>query len=254
MINLPAAISELSPLALVVMGAGLFVAALARGYSGFGFSALLVSSWSLVVEPSRAVALALVMEVIASVMQAFSVWGMIPWRRVAILTLWAIIGTPAGVWLLANLPSDAMKLGVAVFVLIAAVALLMGFQFKRNASPAGTATIGMVSGVANGAVAMGGLPVAIFLTAEGGSPAKMRAALIAYFFLLDLIGLGFLAQTGIVRSATFADALVAFPILVIGMWYGTRRFLGTTAESFRRTTLWILIGLGLIGIARVVFA
>ena len=244
---------ELSPLALAVMGVGLFLASLARGYSGFGFSALLVSSWSLVTEPSRAVALALVMEVVASVMQAYSVWRIIPWQRVAILTLWAVSGTPFGVWLLANLPPDTMKLAVAVFVLIAAVVLLAGFRFTRAANAAGTAAIGVVSGVANGAVAMGGLPVAIFLTAEGGNPAQMRAALIAYFFFLDLIGLGFLAQNGIVQSTTFVDAIITLPILAIGMWYGTRRFRGTTAEAFRHTTLWILIGLGLTGIARVVF-
>ena len=53
----------LSPLALGVMALGLFFAALARGYSGFGFSAVLVSSWSLVTDPARAIAVALMLEV-----------------------------------------------------------------------------------------------------------------------------------------------------------------------------------------------
>jgi uncharacterized membrane protein YfcA len=232
------------------MTAGLLLAALARGYSGFGFSALLVASWSLVVEPSRAVALALVMEVVASVMQAFSVWRLVPWKRVGLLTLGALLGTPAGVWLLATQSAERMKLGVALFVLIAAGALLAGFRFKRQATPTGTASVGVVSGVANGAVAMGGLPVAVFLAAEGGHPAQMRAALIAYFFLLDIYGLCLLAEKGIAGPATFADALIALPIVAVGIWYGTRRFAGTTPQSFRRTTLWILIGLGVIGIAR----
>ncbi len=112
----------------------------------------------------------------------------------------------------------------------------------------------MVSGVANGAVAMGGLPVALFFTADGDSPLRMRAALIAYFFLLDLMGLAFLAREGLVGRETFAHAVAALPVLVIGIWLGTRHFLGATEESFRRTTLWILIGLALIGIGRVAFA
>lgn len=238
-----------SGLSLAIMAAGLLMASVARGYSGFGYSALLVGSWSLVADPARAVALALVMEVLASVIQSRSVWKLIPWPRVAILLLGAAMGTPAGVWLLANLPAQQMKLGVAIFVLVAASALLAGLRLRRKATRTGTAAVGVVSGVANGAVAMGGLPVALFLTAQGDDPARMRAALIAYFFLLDILGLAFLWSEGMVHAATFADAALALPLLVAGMWYGTRRFLVASAESFRRTTLWILIGLGLLGIA-----
>jgi uncharacterized membrane protein YfcA len=244
--------SEFSPGALVIMAVGLLLASLARGYSGFGFSALLVASWSLVTEPSKAVALALVMEVTASIVQAHSVWQAIRWRRVWLLLGGAVIGTPFGVWLLAHQPANLMRLGVASFVIVMAVALLAGFKLKRSATSADTAVIGVVSGVANGAVAMGGLPVAIFLSADGDSPARIRASLIAYFFLLDLIGIAFLAHERILGQETFVHAIVAFPLLVTGMWLGTRHFFGATAASFRRTTLWLLIGLGLIGIGQAV--
>jgi uncharacterized membrane protein YfcA len=247
----PAALfSEFSALALTIMVAGALAASLARGYTGFGYSALLVASWSLVMSPARAVAVALVMEVVASILQAVSIWRSIPWRQVGFLLLGAACGTPAGVWLLAQLAPERMRLVVAVFVLIAAIALLAGVRLKARAGDAGTAAVGLVSGVANGAVAMGGLPVAIFLTAGGDNPFRIRAALIAYFFLLDLMGLGFFAQAGLLGGETFAFAAFAFPLLVAGMWYGTRRFFATTVEKFRRTTLWVLIALALIGLVR----
>ena len=232
------------------MGGGVFIAALARGYSGFGFSALLVASWSLVTDPARAVALALVMEVVASVIQAAGVWRQIPWRRVGALMGGAALGTPAGVWLLAQTSPERMKLGVALFILCAAIALLAGFRLQRRAGDYGTAGVGVISGVANGAVAMGGLPVALFLTADGDSPARIRAALVAYFFLLDSLALAFLLQAGLAGRDTVTDALLGLPLLVIGLWFGTRRFLGATPESFRRTTLWLLIGLALLGLGR----
>ncbi len=236
--------------ALAVMAAGLLLASLARGYSGFGFSALLVSSWSLVTEPARAVALALVMEVLASIIQAYSIWRSIPWRRVAALLGGAVLGTPAGVWLLTQTPPSTMKVGVAVFVLVCAIALLAGFRFRRKTGAAATAAVGVASGVANGAVAMGGLPVALFLTADGDDPTRLRAALIAYFFLLDLMAIALLAGEGLVSADTLAQAAIALPVLVCGIWLGTRQFLGATAQSFRRNTLWILIGLALLGIGR----
>lgn len=245
--------SGFSPFALTIMAAGLLLASLARGYSGFGFSALLVASWSLVTEPSRAVALALVMEVAASTVQAYSVWQAIRWRRVWLLLGGAVMGMPFGVWLLAHLPASLMKVGVASFVLVLAVALLAGFKLKRTATSTDTTVVGVVSGVANGAVAMGGLPVALFLSADGDSPAGIRASLIAYFFLLDLIGLAFLAHEGILGQETFIHAIVAFPLLVTGIWFGARHFFGATAASFRRTTLCLLVGLGLIGIGQALF-
>jgi hypothetical protein len=232
------------------MAAGLFAASMARGYSGFGFSALLVASWSLVTGPARAVTLALVMEVIASLLQAFSVWKEIPWKRVGLLVAGAAFGTPAGVWLLAHVPEAQMRLAIALFVLIAAIALLAGLQLKKKAGSAGTAAVGVASGVANGAVAMGGVPVVLFLAADGDSPARIRAATIAYFFLLDLMGLAFLSGQGLLGPGTLIDAAAALPILVVGLWLGTRHFLGATAESFRRITLWMLFGLALAGIAR----
>ena len=51
---------DLTAGAMLVMLAGLALGALARGYSGFGFSAILVSSWALVTDPARAVVVALV--------------------------------------------------------------------------------------------------------------------------------------------------------------------------------------------------
>lgn len=251
--NFTAWTAALSPLALAVMLAGLFMASLARGYSGFGFSALLVTSWSLVTSPAKAVALALVMEVTASLLQAVSIWKQIPWRRVGTLMAGAVIGTPAGVWLLVQVPERPLKIGIACFVLTVATLLLAGFRLKKKAGDGGAVGVGVFSGVANGAVAMGGLPAALFLAADGDHPARIRAASIAYIFLLDVMGIGFLANEGLIGAQTFVHWVYAVPVLVLGMWLGTRHFLGATPASFRRMTLWLLVGLALAGIGRAVF-
>ena len=128
---IPEFLLSASPLALAVMIIGLFMASLARGYSGFGFSAVLVSSWSLVGVPARAIGVALLLEVIASCVQAFSVWRDIPWRRVVFLLLGAAIGTGPGVFLLSQVPPDQIKLGLSLFVLAAAFLLLRGWKIGR---------------------------------------------------------------------------------------------------------------------------
>ena len=243
-------IAGLGPLALAVMVCGLAVGALARGYSGFGFSALLVASWSLVGAPAQAVAVALVLELTASVLQAASVWRDVPWRRVGLLIAGAVVGTPLGVHLLAVTSERALRVGIALFILASALVLLAGLRLRARGTRTTVMAVGLASGVCNGAVAMGGLPVAVFLTAEGADPRALRAAVVAYFFLLDLAGLFFLARAGLVREGTLSLAVLALPVLVGGMWLGGRHFLGATPDGFRRVTLVLLVVLATAGLAR----
>jgi uncharacterized membrane protein YfcA len=170
------------------------------------------------------------------------------------LLLGAAIGTGPGVLLLSNIPADQLKLGLSLFVFVAAFLLLRGWKLRKKANDKGTLAVGIASGVANGAVGMGGLPVALFLTADGDTPAKIRAAVTAYFFLLDIMGLAFLLNAGLVDDDTVKTAAMAFPVLLIGMTLGTRHFLGATAEGFRRITLFMLIFIALAGIIRSLFS
>jgi uncharacterized protein len=246
--------NDLTPGAMIVMLLGLAVGAFARGYSGFGFSAILVSSWALVTDPAKAVVVALCLEVSASIMQAVSVWKDVPWKRVGLLMAGAVLGTPLGVWVLASVPPDPLKLAIGLFVLISAALLYRGLSFRTKASNASTIAVGVASGLANGSVGMGGLPVALFLAADADTPQRIRAAVIAYFFLLDLTGLAFLAQRKLVNGETLSLALVSLPIVALGVWLGGRRFLGTTPDAFRRSTLVLLMLIATLGIGRALWA
>ena len=155
-----------------------------------------------------------------------------------------------GAYLLAHAPREPLKLAIGIFVLISAGLLLFGFRLEGKSHGSRTAAVGVASGVANGAVAMGGLPVALFLTAEGDRPHQIRASVIAYFFLLDITGLIFLARESVVTSEMVSLAAISLPITALGVWLGGRRFLGATPDSFRRTTLLMLMGIAAIGIVR----
>lgn len=243
-------LNSLDGFALTLMLFGLILASLARGFSGFGFSAILVTSWSIVTEPARAIALALVLEVTASIFQAFSVWKDIPWRRVTFLLGGAAIGTPAGVAILSYVPLPNMRIGIAIFVILATAALLQGWKLKKKATDLGSGGVGILSGIANGSTGMGGLPVALFLTADGDNPARIRAAVVAYFFFLDIIGLYFLTRSGLTDVNSIGLAAMSLPILLIGMALGSRQFISATPEQFRRVTLIMLASLAVIGLAR----
>ncbi|MGI9413499.1 MAG: sulfite exporter TauE/SafE family protein [Hyphomicrobiales bacterium] len=236
--------------AFAILALGLFVASFARGYSGFGFSALLVASGSLVTDPINVVPLAIVMEVSASVLQAASVWRHVDWKRVGLLCGGALIGNPVGVALLAYLSSNSLRIAISAFILAASAVLLSGWRRTRRTGAAGAGLVGLGSGVVNGATALGGLPVALFLTADRQDPATMRATLVAFFFLTDFYAGVLFVHEGVLNRATVEAAVWALPILVVGLVLGGRHFIGTTPEAFRRFTLGLLIALSLTGLVK----
>jgi uncharacterized membrane protein YfcA len=190
------------------------------------------------------------LEVSASILQAAGVWRDVDWRRVGLLLAGALVGTPLGVAVLTFASPDVLRVLIAILLLVCCLALLRGFTFKRRVGTAGEVAVGGMSGFVNGATAMGGLPVALFLAALALNPATMRASFIAYFFALDIMAGTLLVRQGLLGIQAISVALLCLPILVAGLWLGGRHFLSASPEQFRRHTLFLLIGLAMLGIAR----
>ena len=45
-------------------------------------------------------------------------------------------------------------------------------------------------------------------------------------------------------------AALSLPLMLVGLWFGSRRFAGATPESFKRSILWLLMAIAAIGIAQ----
>ena len=103
-------------------------AALIRGYSGFGLSAIAVTSLTLVLPPAEAVPVGLLLEIVASLGVLPQVWREAAWPTMALLLLGACLGTPLGVFLLTDLPVDVMRAAIASIVLCASLLLLIGLS------------------------------------------------------------------------------------------------------------------------------
>jgi uncharacterized protein len=223
-----------------------FVAAIARGYSGFGFSLLAVTSLSLVLTPAEVIPPVFMMEVAASVSLLPSIWKDVHWRALGWLSLGCLVGTPVGVWCLASVPAAPMKVAMGVTVLTAVVLLWIGYARKTMPGTAATLTTGGVSGILNGAFGIGGPPVVLFFFSSPAGVAISRASLIAFFIGTDAMALGFLAREGLVTSEAFTRFLMLVPPLLAGQWLGARSFKTTDPATFRR---WVLALLAMLAVS-----
>lgn len=235
----------------VFLGCAVLIAAFVRGYSGFGFSALVVAATALVSDPLYAVAVVLFCEVLMTLQQARGIAPHIDWRRVGWLTGGALIGLPVGVHGLLALGLDASRIVIALFILAMCGVLLAGFRIAAEVKGWPNGAMGLLSGVANGA-AMAGLPVAAFFAAQPMHATTFRATLIAYFAVLDALSLPLLWQAGLVSRDTLVAFALTLPLLILGTWAGARHFLRTDPQDFRRFAILLLAALAGMGLLKAV--
>jgi uncharacterized protein len=148
----------------------IFGAAVVRGYSGFGFSLLSITALSLFFEPRTIIPSIFILEVAASAHLMINCWRDVHWQSLRRLVVGCIIGTPAGVYVLARVPSAPLTVALSAVVLLLAALLARGFVLRSMPGRTATVATGVASGVLNGSIGIGGPPVVMFFF---GSPAGM---------------------------------------------------------------------------------
>jgi uncharacterized membrane protein YfcA len=230
----------------------IFAAAVVRGYAGFGFSLLGITALSLVLPPATVVPSIFMLEVLAGLPLLPGVWRLIHWRELCWLFCGCLLGTPFGVYALAHAPDAPMTLGLAVFVLVSALALRRGYRLQRMPGATTTFVTGTASGLANGGFGMGGPPVILFFFSSPAGVAAGRASLIAYFMMTDLVGLAWQEANGLINLSTVLRAAVFLPPLAAGVWLGNHRFKQAEPGSAQQWMLRLLMLLALLTGARAI--
>lgn len=242
----------LSPEVIAALSIGLLGAAYVRGYSGFGFSALFIAWASLWTNPIPLIPVVYACEILMTAFQAKGIRGQIDWGRVRWLVGGAALTLPLAVFYIANVAGDTARIVVSAVIGVLSLILLAGWTYKGRVGGPGHGGVGALSGLCNG-VGVGGLPVVAFLAAQPVAPPVFRATMIVYLTLLDAITLPMMYAAGLISMQTVWAALMALPILGVGLWLGGRRFANASPEGFRRLAIMILFTLAALGILRALF-
>ena len=244
--TLPAA-----PEHLLVLAACAFVAGLARGFSGFGLSAVLVASAAFIISPRLIIPTAQAMEVIASVALIPSVWKEVNWKWLTPMAAAYALSIPAGVAALAYLPEQALRVGGCMILFVASLCLLLNARPKLTDGLPLRFGTGLVAGFFAGATSLGGMVASTMLFAVALPAKNLRATLIVLFFGSALYSLLWGAWHGVVSSDTFTRAAwLAVPLLA-GIAVGSHGFRHVSEAGFRKAVLAVLAVLSIAGIASV---
>ncbi len=247
-------ISDFAPdasfLTIVLAGVVIFAASFARGYSGFGFSTILMVGLLPVIPASQLVPLSIALEILASSSQAPRILPDINRRYLGILLGASLIGAPAGIFLLSYVAESTLRMIVYGVVFASTGLLLLSASRPVSITMPRLVLAGLVAGAANGATALSGLVLALFFTSSTIESTAMRATLIAYLFFVDLITGGLLFAAGHFETITFWLILAAIPVMMAGIWLGSRHFFATPSDSFKTRVLWLLLAFCIAGVGQ----
>lgn len=241
---------DLGPGTAAALAIALLGAAYVRGYSGFGFSAIFIAFAALVTNPLPLIPVVFACEVLMTTFQARSIRSHVDWRRISWLLLGAAIALPFSVSVMLSVGEETARITISTIILVISLMLLTGWTLKTRIGPLGHGGVGILSGICNSA-GIGGLPVAAFMSAQPMEAAIFRATMIVYLTGLDLITLPLLWAGGLVTWDTAVAVAMAFPILGLGIWLGSRKFLSASPSTFRRFAVMLLLALSVLGLLRV---
>lgn len=231
------------PLSLVFIAvfAGL-IGGLIRGYSGFGFGMASVPIFMSGFIPAEVVPAVLFMEVLIGLFSIREVRAEIPFGSLKPLALGTLIGTPIGMAGLHLAPVDAMRIFIALAMLVFAVVLALNTSIRFSLTQSTLRIAGFASGLLNGSIAASGPPVIVLLMGSALPAVQVRALLITFILLSGLLGVVSVLLGGLATLNMVFIVLVMAPGVMVGVAVGSYLFKRLNSEHYR------LIGLILIGL------
>src|ERR1044072_5311608 len=133
-----------------------FIAALARGFSGFGAALIFLPLAATVTDPKIASPLLLITDAVLSVGFIPPAWRTADKREVGIMGAGAAIGIPLGTVLLVRLDALTIRWGIVVLASAMLALLISGWRYRGKPTAPLSFAVGGFAGVCSGAAQVGG--------------------------------------------------------------------------------------------------
>lgn len=230
------------------------IAAIVRGFTGFGFALILIAAVSIFDIPAVVIPMVLLLDLAVSVHLIPSVRRDINWTVLTPILMGAAIGVPIGVAVLANLPADSMRIAIALCILGAVLVLRKGYQLAKQPGPLAASLTGLAAGFLAGSVGMPGPVIVVFLLASPLAVGNVRASLVAFILMTDILSLALMFWADLFTEVVVLRAAILLPVVLLGTAIGKRLFAITDPETVRNGALVLLTVLALVALSRVLLS
>lgn len=220
-------------------------AVLVRSVWGFGDGMLALPMLTLVIGLDQAAPLMALLSAVIAVRLLQEQPQLVDKIGIARLVLGALFGVPLGLYVLIGLPVVWAHAVLGVLLTAFASWSLAGRKPAGKNEPKRLhgwwldVAFGVLAGACSAAFDIAGPPMLIYAAARGWSPDELRVNLQAVFLPLSLLTLGGHAIAGLWTREVVTLAMMALPIVVLGLLFGPR--LRTRIERAGEWVVYLLI-------------
>ena len=171
-------------------------------------------------------------------------------KQVRWITAWAVPAMPLGLYLLTVLPERALKVGVSICVITAAVLLSARIQISQNRTRLVDAMAGFISGILNTSTGTNGPPLVFTFSGQNLEPDRTRGSLAYVFGWSNVVGIALFAFKGLITAETLILAVASMPGILVGRRIAKPIADRLSPENFRRLAIATLVTTGFVGIVK----
>lgn len=220
------------------------------GVAGFGTGLVAMAFLPFLMTTSDAVVLMTVLTILFAIVIFVPLRRDVTPRAIVGLIIGSIVGTPAGVWVLAVAPAGVVNRLIGA-MLIVVVTLEFTGKFPRKLSGEAWALgAGILAGVLGGAVGLPGPPVIVYGATQAWSPRTFKANLQAFFVVNQTVILLGYALAGLITAEVARLTGVYLLPALVGTLVGMSLFTRIDPFRFRRIVFLLLLVSGFVLLVR----
>ena len=209
---------------LLMLVAVIFLISLSKGGLGGMAGSLATPLMALVMPVNQVLGLILPFMLLADVFAIALHWRKWNGRLVWLMIPGAVIGVTVGTFFIANVSTDALKIGLAVIALVFVVYKLIEKHLlatiKYTGQPWHGWLAGTTAGFASSLAHSGGPPISIYLMLLEVPPAVFLGSSVLFFAILNWIKVPYYLYIHLFNFQLLRQIVWVFPIVPLGAWLG----------------------------------
>ncbi len=209
------------------------VAAVVRGFSGFGAGLIFMPIAAATLGPKPAAGILYIIDTILILPFVIKAMKRVDWPDVLPLGLGAVVAVPLGVVVLLRADPVLLRWGLSLAILVSIGALAAGLRYRGPTRVPLSLAVGALAGFMSGVAQIPGPPVLIYWLGRQVVSGTMRANAIVFFMFTTVVsGIAFL-YGGIFTADVMAKSAALLPVYGIGIFAGSLLF-GRASEATYR--------------------
>lgn len=215
------------------VAAAAVLAALVRGFTGFGAAMVFVPVASAIYEPKVAVVVLFIVDGIVTFPLVFKAIHQCRWPDVVCLAVGATLTIPLGVYVLLITDAALLRWLISLSILGLVAVMASGWRYKKHPPPLACVGVGSVSGFAGGVANLYGPPIVLFWLGGQLNVATVRANIIVFFAVTAVVSGATYWWNGLFSARTLTLSIGLMPFYAAAVWLGARSFRRISERVFR---------------------